>query len=64
MKVVIIDTVRESYQAKGVFRTMTVKELRDMLDEFEDDTPIILGFDKGYTFGGITPSSIEEKEIE
>lgn len=39
---------------------MTVGELIDFLGNYDEDTPIYLSFDNGYTYGGITESHFEE----
>ena len=63
MNAIIIDTIREGYAPDQVHRTMTVRELIDFLEDFNDDTPIFLGFDKRYTYGGIREGLIEEMEV-
>ena len=40
-------------QAAREPRTMTVGELREALEEFDDDAKVILSHDNGYTYGGI-----------
>ena len=47
------------YQIKG---TMTVSELRDFLKDYDDETPVYLSFDNGYTYGGIIESNFELEE--
>lgn len=39
---------------------MTVGELRAFLEDYDEDTPIYLSFDSGYTYGGITEDRFEE----
>ena len=39
---------------------MTVGELIAFLEGYDEDTPIYLGFDNGYTYGGITEGRFEE----
>lgn len=41
---------------------MTVAELRDFLDDYDDETPVYLSFDNGYTYGGITENHFELEE--
>ena len=45
-----------------VVRTMTVAELIAALEEFDEDTPVILSHDSGYTYGGIRYDLMEEED--
>ena len=63
MKRLIIAAVRESYGPEDV-RTMTVGELREALEEFDDDARVILSHDSGYTYGGIRYGLMEEEDDE
>ena len=63
MKRLIILAMRESY-GKDDLRTMTVRELREALEEFDDDAQVILSHDSGYTYGGIRYDLMEEQEDE
>ncbi len=64
MTAIIIDTNRDGYAPDQVPRTMTVRELVDFLEQHNDDTPIFLGFDRRYTYGGIREGMIEETEVD
>ena len=50
---IIINTSRDSY-GKDDIRTMTAQELIDILSECDPEDKVILSFDNGYTYGGIT----------
>lgn len=63
MKRLVISAMRESY-GKDDVRTMTVAELIAALEEFDDDMPVILSHDSGYTYGGIRYDLMEEEEDE
>lgn len=60
----ILNTKREGYGTDQVPTTMTVRELMDFLSDtsYDDDTPVFLSFDNGYTYGGITAERFEERE--
>lgn len=60
MEKLIYHTSREGYGVDQVRRTMTVGELIDFLNGYDEDTPIYLNFDNGYTYGGITKGRFEE----
>lgn len=51
---VIIAARREGYSTDQVFRTMTVSELIEYLEQFNGDAKVYLSHDNGYTYGGIT----------
>ena len=63
MKRLIISAMRESY-GKDDVRTMTVAELIAALEELDDDMPVIMSHDSGYTYGGIRYDLMEEEEDE
>lgn len=58
-EVLIILAEREGYSIDQVRRTMTVGELIEALQEYDEDTPIYLSHDSGYTYGGILESRME-----
>lgn len=70
--VVYIDGRRDVYSARdlveknrfGDIGTMTVGQLISELQNYDEDTPIMLNNDSGYTYGKITRSSFFEDEIE
>ena len=52
-EVLKIEARREGYSFDQVERTMTVGELIEVLQNYDEDTPIYLSHDYGYTYGGI-----------
>ncbi len=60
---VIINANREGYTPVQVRGTMTVGELKKLLEEYEEDSPVILSFDNGYTYGGISRLNVNEEYI-
>lgn len=60
MKKLIYNTFREGYGLDQVHRTMTVGELISFLSDYDEDTPVYLSFDNGYTYGGVTEGRFEE----
>ena len=56
---VIIQARRDAY-SKNEVRTITVKELIQELEQFDEDAKVVLSHDNGYTYGGISRNSIEE----
>lgn len=60
MEKLIYSTFREGYGTDQIRKTMTVGELIDFLSQYDEDTPLYLSFDNGYTYGGITEDRFEE----
>lgn len=60
MAKLIYNTFREGYGLGQIHRTMTVGELISFLSDYDEDTPVYLSFDNGYTYGGITEGQFEE----
>ena len=48
------------YAPEQIRHTMTVGELIAALEQFDEDTPVFLKHDGGYTYGGISWNDIEE----
>lgn len=64
MLYLMIEGRREGYGPDQLRRTMTVGELMDYLSQFDEDTPVILNNDGGYTYGSITESSFTEAKFD
>lgn len=63
-QVIIIQTEREGYSIDQVRRTMTVGEMIAVLEQYDEDKPLYLSFDNGYTYGGIKEANIEDVDVE
>ena len=62
--VLTIDGRRTGYTINQVLRyenTLTVGELRNFLEDFSDDTPVLINNDNGYTYGEITYDSFKDE---
>ena len=59
MDKLIVIANRDSYSINDIYNTMTVGDLKTFLDDMEDDTPIYLSFDGGYTYGAIRDDRME-----
>ena len=55
-----INAHRAGYTPEQIRHTMTVGELIAALEQFDEDTPVFLKHDGGYTYGGISWNDIEE----
>lgn len=64
MDALVYNTFREGYGIDQVRRTMTVGELIEFLQMYDEATPVYLSFDNGYTYGGITEIRFEEESNE
>ena len=64
----IINADREGYGIDQIKRTMTVGELIEALEQYDEDTPVYLGHDRTdygwYTYGGIKWQDFNEEEEE
>lgn len=57
--VLFIEGKRNGYGTDQCGRTLTVGELIEILQNYDEDTPIYLRNDGGYTYGSITEHDIE-----
>ena len=62
MKKLFIEGRRECYGTDQIRHTMTVGELIEYLQDFDEDTKVYLSNDKGYTYGSITYDSFRDDE--
>ena len=60
----IIEATRKAYSLKDLRRTMTVGEMIEYLQQFDEETPIAVSHDNGYTYGTITAYNFSELELE
>ena len=61
---ILIEAHREGYAIDQVRNTLTVGELIAFLSDYEEDTPLYLSHDGGYTYGGISYDCISEERIQ
>ena len=62
--VLTIDGRRTGYTINQVLtyeNTLTVGELKEYLEGFDDDTPVLINNDNGYTYGEITYDSFKDE---
>lgn len=60
---VILSVAREAYGVHDIKKTMTVGELIDFLQEnFEEESPIYISHDNGYTYGSVLSRYFDEIE--
>lgn len=55
-----IEGRRNGYDTDQCGKTMTVGELIEFLEQFDEGAEVFLKNDNGYTYGSITESSFEE----
>lgn len=63
-QIVLIDAQREGYSTDQIMHTMTVGELIAYLEQFDDDSPVYLSHDNGYTYGGIRQERITDDFVD
>ena len=52
---------RNGYDPEQCGRTMTVRELIEFLEQFDEDAEVYLRNDGGYTYGSIDERSFEDE---
>ena len=62
MKALFIEGNRNGYTPEQCGRTLTVKELIEILEQYDEDSPVYIRNDKGYTYGHITAYDINAEE--
>lgn len=65
--VIIIEANREGYtieQAENEREAITVGELMQMLEYFDEDTKVYISNDNGYTYGSVTEYRIREDWVD
>jgi len=60
----VIATRRNGYGPDQVGRTLTVGELKELLEDYDDDTLVVTSHDNEYTFGSIESDDLESKFFE
>ncbi len=61
--ILVINARRDAYSKNDV-RTMTVRELIQELEQYDEDAKVVLSHDNGYTYGGISRHDFEEDYCE
>ena len=55
-----IEGRRDAYSADQIKKTLTVGEIIRILEQYDEDTKVLLQNDNGYTYGSIREESFEE----
>ena len=66
-EVLIIEANREGYsieQAENEREAITVGELMQMLEDFDEDTKVYVSNDNGYTYGSVTEYRIRKDWVD
>lgn len=58
----IIEVHRDGYSRNQIDHTLTVGELIEYLEQFDEDMPVYTSHDNGYTYGGIDWEDFTELE--
>ena len=62
MNAIYIEGNRNGYSPYQCGRTLTVGELIEILEQYDEDRPVYLRNDNGYTYGSITERDISPAE--
>ena len=63
-KVIVFEARRDGYGIDQIEEPVTVGELMRMLKDWDEDTPIILSHDGGYTYGSLSRTAYIREEHE
>ena len=58
MECIVLTTHREGYAIEQCGKTLTVGELIEQLEEYDEDTPVFFSNDDGYTYGAMSEYDI------
>lgn len=58
MEELFINGKKNGYETDQCGKTLTVRELIEILQEYDEDSPVYLRNDSGYTYGSITRNDI------
>lgn len=61
MRIITIQTKREGYSPDQCGHTATVGDLIAYLSQWDEETPVYLSNDNGYTYGSIRDYDIDEE---
>lgn len=64
MNGLFIEGRRNGYSPEQCGDTLSVKDLIEELQNYDEDLPVYLSNDNGYTYGNITSSSFKEEELD
>jgi len=64
MTKLFIEGNRNGYSPEQCGRTMTVSELIAYLEQFDDDMPVYLRNDRGYTYGSIQEWDFSDEDCD
>lgn len=64
MNKVIINARCNGYSPSQCGKTMTVGELINFLQDFDEDASVYLSHDRGYTYGNINEQDFNESESD
>lgn len=56
---IIIEAEREGYSLSQCYKTMTAGQLIEVLQQYDEDTPIYFSHDNGYTYGSLRGENID-----
>ena len=62
MNALYIEGRRSGYSPDDCGKTLTVGELIEILSDFDEDLPVYLRNDNGYTYGSVQMDSVTEGE--
>ena len=63
-KKILIEANRNGYSTDQCGKTITAGELIGILTDYDENTPVYISNDNGYTYGNISWSDVFDKPLE
>lgn len=60
----VFEAVREGYSIDQLRCPITAGELRELLDDVDDDTIVVLSHDNGYTYGSLSSCEMRRERYD
>lgn len=64
MKKLVIPVHRSAYSVYGCNGAITVRDLIERLEDYDEDTQIYFSHDNGYTYGALTMYDLQDADAE
>ena len=63
--IVTMEAARTHYSAREAAKqSISVRELINLLEQFDEDAPVVFSNDSGYTYGYVGYGTLDEIEVE
>ena len=63
MRVLLLRTSRDGYDVEQCGNSLTVRELKELLEYYDEDIPVYFSNDGGNTYGALDYNTLNSKEF-